>query len=82
MASELDIAFPTLNDTIDMVRYAAAHARRPFFAIGGLHAGNVSSVLDAGARRIVVLRAIAGAPDPRAAARELREALDARPLHA
>jgi thiamine-phosphate pyrophosphorylase len=67
---------------LELVRHAAAHARTPFFAIGGLHAGNVSSVLDAGARRIVVLRAVADAPNPQAAARELRAALDARPLDA
>ena len=65
---------------LELVRYAAAHARKPFFAIGGLHARNIGEALDAGARRAVVLRAIAGAGDPQAAARELREQLDARPL--
>jgi thiamine-phosphate pyrophosphorylase len=64
----------------DLVRYAAAHAPRPFFAIGGLDASNISEVLEAGARRAVVLRAIAGAEDPEQAARELRELIDARPL--
>lgn len=63
---------------LELVRYAAAHAPVPFFAIGGLDAGNVGEALDAGARRVVVLRAIADAPDPRAAARELREQIDAR----
>jgi thiamine-phosphate pyrophosphorylase len=67
---------------VELVRYAARHARRPFFAIGGLHAGNLAPVLEAGARRAVVLRAIAGASDPQAAARELREMLDAHPLDA
>jgi thiamine-phosphate pyrophosphorylase len=61
-----------------LVRYAAAHASVPFFAIGGLHEANVDDVLDAGARRIVVLRAIADASDPESAARELRAKLDAR----
>jgi len=65
---------------LDLVRYAAAHARRPFFAIGGLDAANLADVLDAGARRVVVLRAIAAARDPEGAARELRSQLDARPL--
>jgi thiamine-phosphate pyrophosphorylase len=60
---------------IELVRYAARHARGPFFAIGGLDAGNLAPVLQAGARRAVVLRAIADAPDPRGAARELREQL-------
>ncbi len=56
---------------VELVRYAAAHASVPFFAIGGLDAGNVRDVLSAGATRIVVLRAIADAEDPEAAAREL-----------
>ena len=67
---------------LELVRYAAGRAARPFFAIGGLHAGNVAEVLRAGARRIVVLRAIADAEAPEAAARELREQLDAYPLDA
>ena len=65
---------------IELVRYAAGHARTPFFAIGGLHAGNLAPVLEAGARRAVVLRAIAAASDPQAASRELRELLDAYEL--
>ncbi len=56
-----------------LVRYAAAHARVPFFAIGGIDPGNVASVRAAGARRVAVVRAIAAAPDPAAAARLLRE---------
>ena len=59
------------------VRHAAAAARLPWFAIGGLDAGNVGAVLDAGARRIVVVRAITEAADPEGAARALRAALDA-----
>ncbi len=60
-----------------LVRHAAAHARLPFFAIGGLDASNVGEVLDAGASRVCVLRAIADAQDPRAAAAELRAKIDA-----
>jgi thiamine monophosphate synthase len=37
----------------------------------------VASVLDAGARRIAVVRAVCGAPDVTAAARSLRAALQA-----
>jgi thiamine-phosphate pyrophosphorylase len=59
------------------VRYAAAHADVPFFAIGGIDPGNVHEAIAAGARRVVVVRAIAEAPDPEAAARALRRALDA-----
>jgi thiamine-phosphate pyrophosphorylase len=65
---------------IELVRYAAGHARTPFFAIGGLHAGNLAPVLEAGARRAVVLRAIAAAGDPQAASRELRGLLEAYEL--
>ena len=60
---------------VELVRYAAAHASVPFFAIGGLDAGNVHDVLAAGATRIVVLRAIADAEDPeRRSARAQRAA--------
>jgi thiamine-phosphate pyrophosphorylase len=47
----------------------------PWFAIGGIDPSNVSRVVEAGARRIVVVRAIRDAADPEAAARELRAAL-------
>lgn len=60
---------------LEYVRHAAAHARVPWFAIGGIDATNVEQVVAAGARRIVVVRAIAEAADPEAAARELRAAL-------
>ncbi|HTA05968.1 MAG TPA: thiamine phosphate synthase [Solirubrobacteraceae bacterium] len=63
---------------VELVRYAAAHAAVPFFAIGGLDRSNVGEVLEAGAARVVVLRAIADAEDPEAAARELRVQLDDR----
>jgi len=59
-----------------LVRYAAAHARVPWFAIGGIDAETVGDVLGAGARRIAVLRAIADAADPTAAARALRTAVE------
>ncbi len=57
---------------VALVAYAAANARVPFFAIGGLDAANLPEVTAAGAERAVVLRAIAEAADPEAAARELR----------
>lgn len=57
---------------LDLVRHAASLASaRPWFAIGGIDAGNLDQVLDAGARRIVVVRAVTEAPDPAAAAAEL-----------
>jgi len=61
---------------LELVRYAAAHSPVPFFAIGGLNEGNLDEVLQAGAQRVCVLRAISSAPDPRAAARALRTRLD------
>ncbi len=65
---------------VELVRYAAAHATVPFFAIGGLDARNVGEVLDAGASRVCVLRAVANAKDPERAAGELRRLLDAKPV--
>jgi thiamine-phosphate pyrophosphorylase len=65
---------------VELVRYAARHAPVPFFAIGGLEKGNLAEVLDAGARRAVVLRAISDADDPRSAAHELRELIERYPL--
>jgi thiamine-phosphate pyrophosphorylase len=62
---------------LDYVRYAARHgAGRPWFAIGGIEPGNVAEVVAAGARRIVVVRAIRDAADPEAAAATLRAALE------
>ena len=57
---------------LGLVRYAAGLATdRPWFAIGGIDAGNLDEVLDAGARRIVVVRAITEADDPAAASASL-----------
>jgi thiamine-phosphate pyrophosphorylase len=57
---------------LDLVRYAASlGTSRPWFAIGGIDLANLDQVLDAGARRIVVVRAITEASDPGAAAAEL-----------
>jgi thiamine-phosphate pyrophosphorylase len=61
---------------LDYVRYAAATGgNAPWFAIGGIDADNVGEVVDAGARRIVVVRAIRDAADPQRAAADLRGAL-------
>ena len=75
---------------LELVRYAAGAIRRaeaadvgsvdgvvPWFAIGGIDLGNVEQVVEAGARRIVVVRAITEAEDPAGAARDLLAALDA-----
>ncbi|MGI8595466.1 MAG: thiamine phosphate synthase [Solirubrobacteraceae bacterium] len=67
---------------LDPIRHAAAHARVPWFAIGGLDVPTITEAIGAGARRAVVVRAIGEAEDPEAAARALRTALDAHPLEA
>ena len=61
---------------LGLVRYAAGRATKPWFAIGGIDPGNAGEVVVAGARRIVVVRAIRDADDPRAAAAALRTALE------
>jgi thiamine-phosphate pyrophosphorylase len=61
---------------LNAVAHAAQAAAKPWFAIGGIDAATLGPVLAGGAQRIVVVRAIAGAADPEAAARGLREALD------
>jgi len=60
---------------LDLVRYAAAHARVPWFAIGGVDESTVEQVVAAGARRVAVVRAIADAPDPERAAAAMLSAL-------
>ena len=61
---------------LDYVRHAAAAGGEPpWFAIGGIDEANVGQVVEAGARRVVVVRAIRDAADPERAARSLREAL-------
>jgi thiamine-phosphate pyrophosphorylase len=59
------------------VRDAADATSLPWFAIGGIHAGNLDDVLEAGATRIAVSSAILRAESPRQAAAELRARLDA-----
>jgi thiamine-phosphate pyrophosphorylase len=64
----------------ELVEYAAANARMPFFAIGGIDPGNVAEVVAAGADRVAVVRAIRDAADPAAAARLLRARIEAPPV--
>jgi thiamine-phosphate pyrophosphorylase len=59
------------------VSYAARTVGKPWFAIGGLDAGNVREVVERGASRIVVVRALTEARDVEAVARALRAALEA-----
>jgi thiamine-phosphate pyrophosphorylase len=66
---------------LPLLRYAASVAppggpdATPWFAIGGVDLSTLDQVLDAGARRVVVVRAITEADDPGAAAAELARRL-------
>ncbi|MEB8340415.1 thiamine phosphate synthase [Streptomyces endophyticus] len=63
---------------LDLVRYTAGlDTDRPWFAIGGIDLTNLDEVLEAGARRAVVVRAITEADDPAAAAAEFAKRLRA-----
>jgi thiamine-phosphate pyrophosphorylase len=62
---------------LDLVRTVTSmNSDKPWFAIGGIDEQRLGEVLQAGARRIVVVRAITEAADPGAAAQRLSAALD------
>jgi thiamine-phosphate pyrophosphorylase len=63
---------PGLSLVTQVARLAPS---KPWFAIGGIDETNLDQVLEAGASRIVVVRAITDAPDPERAAGELRKRL-------
>ena len=56
---------------LDLIRTAAESSGLPWFAIGGIDEGNAAEVVDAGARRICVVRAIRDAHEPGTAAGRL-----------
>ena len=56
---------------------AAEQATRPWFGIGGIDESNLDQVLDAGARRVVVVRVLTEAADPAAVAARLADRLAA-----
>ena len=61
---------------LPLVRAAAElRTEKPWFAIGGIDEQRLPGVLDAGARRVVVVRAITAADDPQAAAALLKALL-------
>ena len=68
---------------LELVRYAAKVApvsdvsAKPWFASGGISAGNLDDVIEAGARRVWVVRPITQAAEPETAAAELRRKLQA-----
>ena len=80
-------AYPPVG--LDPVRHAARVApvpvvtSKPFFAVGGIGLDTIDAVIEAGARRVVVVSAITQASDPKEAAQQLRrrlqDAWDAEP---
>lgn len=60
---------------LDLVSYSADRATGPVFVIGGIDSGNLAQVIEAGARRVSVVRALTTSPDPGSAARRLSESL-------
>jgi len=61
--------------TLEYVRWAAAHATVPWFAIGGINLQTLEAVLAAGATRICVVSAILNAPDIVKACEEFKHGL-------
>ncbi len=59
---------------LELIRHASANAPHPFFAIGGIDPSNAAQVVEMGARRICVVRALRDAENPAAVAEELRSA--------
>ena len=66
-------AYPAVG--LDLVRQVNLRIGIPFVAIGGINVNNIHQVLSAGARRVAVVRAVAGAEDIRSAAKALTELL-------
>ena len=60
---------------LELLRYAAAHAHRPWYAIGGINAENAARVIAAGAERLAIVRAIGESADPERATATLRALL-------
>ncbi|MFC4638953.1 thiamine phosphate synthase [Deinococcus hohokamensis] len=72
---------------LDYVQHVAqthpeARTGVPWYAIGGLDLTTVDRVVEAGARRIAVVRAVLDDPDPAEAANRLRACLPTTPLEA
>jgi thiamine-phosphate pyrophosphorylase len=65
---------------LELVRTVTAQVKTPHVAIGGIDAGNVRQVLEAGADRVAVVRAVANAADIAAAAKQIKELVHQSPL--
>ncbi len=62
---------------VDLIRRIAARVERPLVGIGGITPENAGAVIAAGATGVAVISAILAAPEPAAAARALRTAVEA-----
>ncbi|GAA2005279.1 hypothetical protein GCM10009818_15610 [Nakamurella flavida] len=71
MLAHPDQAGPTRPRARPGPRGGRRHPARPWFAIGGIDGDRLPQVREAGADRVVVVRAITAADDPRAAAAAL-----------
>ena len=61
---------------LDLIKYVSSlQVDKPWFAIGGIGFEEVPQVIDAGATRIVVVRAITNSDNPELAAKRLKELL-------
>jgi thiamine-phosphate pyrophosphorylase len=61
---------------LEYVAYAAAHASVPWFVTGNARPDTVGPMIEAGARRFVVVRWLTESDDPQRDARQLRDAID------
>jgi thiamine-phosphate pyrophosphorylase len=67
---------PTYNPVgLELVRRVTREVITPHVAIGGIDAQNIEAVLDAGAERVAVVRAVCSAADIAQAAREIKSRL-------
>lgn len=64
---------------LQYVQQAAQELNIPFVAIGGIDLSNIQQVLNAGARRIAVVRAIFSADNIDEATQQLREEIESHP---
>ena len=61
---------------LEYIAYAAAHATVPWFVTGNARPDTVAPMVDAGARRFVVVRWLTESDDPQRSARQLRDEID------
>ncbi|MGD9580552.1 MAG: thiamine phosphate synthase, partial [Vampirovibrionia bacterium] len=61
---------------LEYVKWATENFTIPFFAIGGIDTTNIQEVIDTGASRIAVVRAIINNPAPKTIAKEMKNKLE------